>query len=58
MRGISRKSAVFAVSAVLAFSGAGLAAADSGSGHHEHWTHKQCKNQTQPVEEDTQAPHL
>ena len=50
MSGLARKTALFAVAAVLAFSGAaGSVLADSSghhdSGHHEHWTHKQCTNQ-------------
>jgi hypothetical protein len=46
MSGLARRAALFAVAAVLAFSGAaGSVLADSGSGHHEHWTHKQCTNQ-------------
>jgi hypothetical protein len=50
MSGLARKTALFAVAAVLAFSGAaGSVLGDSSghhdSGHHEHWTHKQCTNQ-------------
>ncbi len=46
MSGLLRKSALFAVTAALAISGAAAPVAASGSkGHHEHWTHKQCTMQ-------------
>jgi hypothetical protein len=47
MSGLLRKSALLATTAALAFSGvAASAVADSSSGHHEHWTAKQCANQS------------
>ncbi len=46
MSGLLRKSAVFATTAALVFSGAAAPVAAKGSkGHHKTWTTKQCTNQ-------------
>lgn len=45
MPGLARKTALFATTAVLAFSGAVAPAVADGGGHHEHWTQKQCSSQ-------------
>jgi hypothetical protein len=48
MSGLLRKSAVFATTAALAFSGvAAPAVAKGGKGHHKTWTAKQCTDQAQ-----------
>lgn len=45
MRGLTRKAALFAATATLAFSGVAATGMADNSGHHEHWTQKQCANQ-------------
>jgi Ni/Co efflux regulator RcnB len=47
MRGLTRKSAVFATTAAIAFSvTAAPVAASADHGHHKDWTDKQCRNQS------------
>jgi hypothetical protein len=45
MSGLARNTTLFAVAALLAFSGAAGSVLADNSAHHEHWTHKQCTNQ-------------